>query len=230
MSNRGPFAKRKMFRKERRRHFFINKPLQLRYLFTLTFILLVITLVSSAGIYFGIWGGILDAFSNTKIQNDLLTAARLQGYEEVRAGQARSQEPFSTLSLFRQAERLSQRQQEIFKEILDQANQNLMGKLLLLFLLIAWGTIFVSHKIAGPLYHFETLLRQIAQGDLAIRCQLRKFDEAKSVAQALNQALEFLDSKISELKKMVRENEKTPDRLFPSLKEELSKFKTSADR
>ena len=219
-----------MFLKERRRHFFINKPLQLRYMFTITFILLVITLVSLASIYFGIWGGILDAFSNTKIQNDLLTAARLQGYEEVRTGQVLSQEPFSTLSLFRQAERLSQRQQEIFKEILDQTNRNLIGKLLLLFLLIAWGTIFLSHKIAGPLYRFETLLHQVAQGELTVRCQLRKFDEAKSVAEGFNQALEALDSKISELKKIVRENEKTPDRLLPPLKEELSKFKTSADR
>lgn len=199
-------------------------------MFTITVILLAITLVSLASIYFGIWGGILDAFSNTKIQNDLLTAARLQGYEEVRTGQALSQEPFSTLSLFRQAERLSQRQQEVFKEILDQTNRNLIGKLLILFLLIAWGTIFLSHKIAGPLYRFETLLHQIAQGELTIRCQLRKFDEAKSVAEALNQMLESLEARISRLKKMIRENEKNPERLLPSLKEELSQFKTSADR
>ena len=87
MSNGGPFAKRKMFRKERRHHFFINKPLQLRYMFTLTLILGVIVLASLVSIYFGIWGGILDAFSDAMIQNDLLTAMRLQGYEEVRTAQ-----------------------------------------------------------------------------------------------------------------------------------------------
>lgn len=220
----------KMFPKERRRHFFINKPLQLRYMFTIALILLAISFASLASIYFGVWGGVLDAFSNTKIQNDLLTASRLQGYEEVRTAQVPSQDSFSTLSLFRQAERMSQRQQEVFKEILDQTNRNLIGKLLLLFVLIAWGTIFLSHKIAGPLYRFETLLHQIAEGELAIRCQLRKFDEAKSVAQAFNKALESLDLKISRLKKIIRENEKNPNLLVPSLKEELSKFKTSADR
>lgn len=219
-----------MFRKERRRHFFINKPLQLRYMFTLTLILGVIILTSLVSIYFGIWGGVLDTFSDARIQNDLLTAMRLQDYEEVRTAQVPSEESFSTLSLFRQAERMSQRQQEVFKEILDQTNRNLIGKLLLLFLVLAWGTIFLSHKIAGPLYRFEALLHQIAQGELDLRCQLRKFDEAKSVAQAFNQALESLDTKIAGLKKLVRENEKTPDRLPSLLKEELSKLKTSADR
>lgn len=219
-----------MFRKERRRHFFINKPLQLRYMFTLTLILGVIILTSLVSIYFGIWGGVLDTFSDARIQNDLLTAMRLQDYEEVRTAQVPSEESFSTLSLFRQAERMSQRQQEVFKEILDQTNRNLIGKLLLLFLLLAWGTIFLSHKIAGPLHRFEILLHQIAQGELDLRCQLRKFDEAKSVAQAFNQALESLDTKIAGLKKLVRENEKSPDRLPSLLKEELSKFKTSADR
>jgi methyl-accepting chemotaxis protein len=216
-----------MIRNERRRHFFINRPLQLRYMFTITFALLAITAISLTSFYFGIWGGILDAFSDERTRNDLLTASRLQQYEEARHPRNESSESFSPLSFIRQAERLSERQREVFKEILDQTNRGLTGKLLLLFALIAWGTIYLSHKIAGPLYHFQMVFNKVAQGDLAARCHLRKFDEAKSVAAALNAALETLDQEFVRLKQIVKENPNDAGRLTRRLDEELSRFKTS---
>ena len=219
-----------MILKERRRHFFINQSLQLRYMGTFSFILLIVTVVSLVSLYFGIWSEVLNSFSDERIRDDLLTASRLQQYEEARTATVPSNESFSALSWFRQAERLSDRQREIFKEILDRTHHRLVEKLFLLFVLIALGTIFLSHKIAGPLYRFETILYQMALGDLRVRCRLRKFDEAKSVAQSFNRTLEVFDYKISELKKMVRENERDPQRLLARLKEKLSEFKTSADR
>lgn len=218
-----------MIRKERRRNFFINKPLQLRYMGILTVILLILLLVSLASAYFGIWGEVLNAFSDERIQNDLLTASRLQQYDEARHARAAG-EGFSTLSLFAQAERLSDRQREIFKEILNQTHRNLGLKLLLLLVFVAAGSLFISHKVAGPFYRFEQVLQQMREGDLAVRCHLRKFDEARSVAHSFNLTLEFLDERVSRLEKIVRENERNPDRLLSLLKEELSHFKTSADR
>lgn len=219
-----------MILRERRRHFFINKPLQLRYMFTLTVIVLALLGVSLIGIYFGVWGEVLESFSDERIQSDLLTASRLQEYEEARLPRVPSSETFSMLSFFRQAERLSERQQEVFQDILNQTNRNLLGKLLPLLILVAGGTIFLSHKIAGPLYRFENVLYQITQGDLSVRCQLRKFDEAKPVAHALNLALTSLDDRLSRLKRIAKENEQNPERLASVLGEELSNFKTSADR
>ena len=219
-----------MILRERRRHFFINKSLQLRYMLTLSSVLIGVTVVTLISLYFGIWGEVLGSFTNEKILNDLATAARLQQYEEARVTPTASSELLSTLSLFRQAERLTDRQREIIKEILDRSHHKLIEKLFFLFLAIALGTIFLSHKIAGPLYRFETVLYQIALGDLSVRCQLRKFDEAKSVAQAFNRTLDSLDYKISQLKRIVRENEKDSARLLARVKEELSEFKTSADR
>ena len=219
-----------MILRERRRHFFINKSLQLRYMLTLSLVLISVTAVSLVGLYFGIWGEVLGSFSNEKILNDLVTAARLQQYEEARTVPAVTDQSFNTLSLFRQAERLSDRQREIFKEIIDRAHSRLIEKLFFLFLCIALGSLFLSHKIAGPLYRFETVLYQMALGDLRVRCRLRKFDEAKSVSQAFNRTLDSLDYKISQLKRIVREKDKDPASLLPRLKQELSEFKTSADR
>ena len=220
-----------MFLRERRRHFFINKSLQLHYTLTLSIVLITVTLVTLISLYFGIWGEVLGSFSNEKILNDMVTASRLQQYEEARVPPTTSSgEAFNTLSLFRQAERLSDRQKEIFKELLDRTHHQLIEKLFFLFLCIGLGAVFLSHKIAGPLYRFETVLYQMALGDLSVRCHLRKFDEAKSVSQAFNRTLESLDYKISRLKKIVRENEGDPARLLVRLKEELSEFKTSAER
>lgn len=213
--------------KERRRQFLIDKPLQFRYMLTVTLILLTVTLVSAASLYFGIWGNVLDAFSDEKIRNDLLTASRLEQYEEARRPSRAVEEPLTSLSFFRETERLSERQRQVFKEILDETNRELVGKILLLLALIALGTIFLSHKIAGPLFRFQRVLSEVAEKNLAVRCQLRKFDEAKSVAYAFNRALESLDKSLSDLKRMVLKNEREPERLVPHLKEELSKFKTS---
>lgn len=216
-----------MIQKERRRHFLIDKPLQFRYMFTIVLTLCIIASLILISLYFGIWGGILDAFSDEKIRNDLLTASRIEEYEVARHPLSKPEGAFSTLSLFRQAERLSDRQREVFKSLLDQTNQNLIWKLILLFALIGWGTIFLSHKIAGPLYRFQKIFEELIQGNLSVRCQLRKFDEAKPVAYTLNHALESVDSQVARVKKIIRENEKNPDRLLNLLKEELSKLKTS---
>jgi len=149
-------------------------------MFTVTLILFTVTLVSAASLYFGIWGNVLNAFSDEKIRNDLLTASRLEQYEEARRPSRAVEEPLTSLSFFRETERLSERQRQVFKEILDETNRELVGKILLLLALIALGTIFLSHKIAGPLFRFQRVLSEVAEKNLAVRCQLRKFDEAKS--------------------------------------------------
>lgn len=216
--------------KERRRHFFIDKPLQVRYMLPISLALFVVTTAALINIYSGIWAGVLDAFSDQQFQNDLLTALRLQEYEEARILAEPTEEPFSMLSFFRQAERLSGRQREIFRDLLQETNGRLVGKLIFLFILMAVGTIFLSHKIAGPLFRFQKILEGVASGDLRQRCLLRKFDEAKPVAHSMNQAVEALEASVLRLKRIVGENEKNPGRLVSLLKDELAKFKTgSAD-
>lgn len=216
-----------MILRERRKHFFINKSLQLRYMLTIVVILLVVIGVSLVNLYFGIWGEILGAFSNEKIRNDLLLASRIQEYEEARAPVSPPGDSLSPLTFMRRAEKLSERQREVFKDILNQTNRNLIGKLFLLFALIAWGSIFLSHKIAGPLYRFQRIFEGMARGDLSARCHLRKFDEAKSVAESFNQALESLDSSLTRCQTILKDQSRNPDQLVDRLRGELDRFKTS---
>lgn len=213
--------------KNRRKKFLIDKPLQFRYMASIAAALLLVSSAIILSLYFGIWGGVLDAFSDEKLREDLLTASRLTAYERARI--AETPEAPSALDLFKQAEKLSIRQREVFKGILDRTHRALLEKLLLLLLLIAWGSIYLSHKIAGPLYRFQTGLNALGQGDLSARIHLRKFDEAQSLAVKMNEALEDLDQRISRLKRILQGQASDPQRLKSLLHEELSKLKTSVD-
>ena len=210
--------------KERRRKFLINKPHQLRFMVYVTFPLLAICSITMLGLYFGVWGSVLDAFSDDRIRNDLLLASRLTEYE-----QARHPVPneISTLSFFQQAKRLSQRQREIFKDILNETNRKLLPKFLLVLFFIGWGSIYISHKIAGPLYHFDRVLAEIDKGNLRIRVRLRQGDEARFLGERFSQTIEKLDQTFCRLKNIIRENENDPEHMTARLKEELSKIKTS---
>jgi len=214
--------------KERRKHFLINKPLQFRYMAFITLTLMAISAVALVSLYIGIWGGVLDSFSDERVRNDLLIASRLTQYEQARIPSEQDNE-LSPLTFFKQAEKLSLRQQEVFKDILNETNRKLVTKLIILFLFIAWGSIYISHKIAGPLYRFHATLADIKAGNMTVRIHLRKFDEGQPLAKDFNMTIEHLDFIFSQMKNILRENESNPTRMASRLKEELSRIKTSAD-
>jgi methyl-accepting chemotaxis protein len=213
---------------ERRSHFLINKPLQIRYMAYLTMTLLIVSGAIILSLYFGIWGGLLDAFSDVQIRNELLVASRISEYEDARVS-SRNVSPTS-ITFFKQSEKLSQRQQEVFKGILDQTNRELVPKFILLLFLIGWGSIYLSHKVAGPLYRFNKALEDLEKGNFRVRIHLRKFDEGHFLEDRFNQTVEHLDHLFASLKNIVRENESNPERIKNRLKEELAKIQTSADR
>jgi methyl-accepting chemotaxis protein len=102
--------------------------------------------------------------------------------------------------------------------------------LLPLLALIGWGTIFLSHKIAGPLYRFDQCFKDLSQGDLTTRARLRKNDEAIWLSKSFNQMTESLDSRVSTLKNAANEVARQLPNSNPSknlLDKTLSGFRTS---
>jgi methyl-accepting chemotaxis protein len=213
--------------KNRRRRFFINKPLQIRYMLAVSVPLIAVSFIAIFGLYIGIWGRVLSAFSNDQTRGDLLTASRMVEYEQARYPNATQGSNFSMLSLFKETEKLSQRQREIFKDILDETNKALLWKLFLLFALVSWGTIYISHKIAGPLYRLSKALDEVEKGNFRERITLRKGDEGQPVADEFNDALEFTDRLLSDVKSAACDAD--PGRAVSRIKEKLSTIKTSAD-
>ncbi|MFH1801165.1 MAG: hypothetical protein ABH891_10040 [Candidatus Omnitrophota bacterium] len=209
----------------RRKYFFINKPLQIRFMLAVIVPLLLINVVALAGLYFGIWSKVLDTFSNEQTLNDLVTASRMVEYDQAR--RPVPSQNFSSLSFFMQTEKLSQRQREIFRGILDETNRSLLWKFLLLLFFLAWGTIFISHKVAGPFFRFSKAFTEVEKGDYRARVFLRKLDEGHPVAQEFNEAMEKTDRLLSNLKTLAQERD--APQAVAKIKEKLSTVQTSAN-
>jgi methyl-accepting chemotaxis protein len=71
--------------------------------------------------------------------------------------------------------------------------------LLLVLGLLAFHSVIVSHRIAGPLYRFERIWTAMAAGDLSVRARLRKSDYLKREAAVMNEMIAALAARISDL-------------------------------
>jgi methyl-accepting chemotaxis protein len=69
----------------------------------------------------------------------------------------------------------------------------------------AVGLLFISHKIAGPLYRFEASLKEISEGDLTHRISTRKNDQLKDLADSLNGFTSVIDEKVKDLKQHMQD-------------------------
>lgn len=63
--------------------------------------------------------------------------------------------------------------------------------------------LFISHKIAGPLFRFEKELKLIGEGDLTIKIWLRKDDQLKDLSESLNAMTENLNAKLTDVQKEI---------------------------
>ncbi len=116
--------------------------------------------------------------------------------------------------------------------------QILFSLLLITPLLIVIG-IFLSHRIAGPIYRMERFLGALSKGDLVNRVTLRKKDELKSLADGLNMVIDSLRDRVNaerqiadKLRATIRELEKrsADAGLINSLKEEISDLESSLSK
>ncbi len=67
------------------------------------------------------------------------------------------------------------------------------------------GLIFISHKIAGPLYRFEESLKAIGAGDLTHTFTLRKKDQLGELAETLNGFTSSVETRVLDIKKNLHE-------------------------
>lgn len=82
--------------------------------------------------------------------------------------------------------------------VLRNANLKLYLSATLLLPIAAWFGIILSHRIAGPWYRLENILRDIAEGNLS-EVRLRRTDELHSLADAINKVSRSLRSMSQEV-------------------------------
>lgn len=185
----------------KRRKYFIKAGLQLRYMSVIAICMLVASFIVGYLLYFGIWTAVIPEFSEAKLGEKLEIASRMRDYEQARRGIREDK----TLSLFREAKLLSAHEQAAVTNILKAANLRLIPKLIIFVLAIAFASIFISHKIAGPIYRFEKQAKAVGEGDLTLKFKLRKGDELKELADVLEKMVGALRNKIKDALESVKE-------------------------
>jgi methyl-accepting chemotaxis protein len=197
----------------RRTNYLVKKSFQLKYTIAIAVTMLAVMLITGVGIYVGMWSSIIENFSKFKVSENLETAKRIAGYEEARYGKG----DFRLEKIFREAELLSAQERDTLHGALGSVNRALLPKMLILVAIIFIGGIFVSHRIAGPMYRFEKSAEAVRDGDLRVNFNVRKTDEMKDVAVDLEKMVESLHDDIAKIKKMNRD---------PEIAGILAKYKT----
>ncbi len=68
----------------------------------------------------------------------------------------------------------------------------LIMKSTIFFALLAIVSALLSHRIAGPVYHFEKVCKEIKKGNKTIRVNLRKGDAFNDLAEEFNSMLDTI--------------------------------------
>jgi methyl-accepting chemotaxis protein len=77
--------------------------------------------------------------------------------------------------------------------------QSLGPALIALMVGSGFFSIYLTHKVAGPLYRLEKYAAAMAQGDLSQRLQLRAGDELHELVEFLNSAVARMDGALREI-------------------------------
>ncbi len=75
----------------------------------------------------------------------------------------------------------------------------LLAFLQILFLVVTFSVnIFISHRIAGPLYKLRRFFEQAGKGNMSPKLQFRKGDHFQDLAMSYNEMMTGLNAKIGE--------------------------------
>lgn len=86
---------------------------------------------------------------------------------------------------------------------LDTIVVYLIGANLIFLLITAVLGLLFSHRVAGPLYHFKRIFKEVKKGNLDARIHLRPKDEFKDVAAEFNEMMDAIKTGPSTPKKDV---------------------------
>jgi methyl-accepting chemotaxis protein len=85
--------------------------------------------------------------------------------------------------------------------------------LLIILLALCVHSVFVAHKIAGPLYRFRATFKQVAEGDLSKVVRIRRGDFLLNEHAKIEEMIEALRSKLTNIRNQQEEIEQVINRL-----------------
>jgi len=78
--------------------------------------------------------------------------------------------------------------------------QTVLGIIIIVSIATIAMTLFVSHKIAGPLYRLKKVMETLAEGDFSSDFRIRRFDQLQDLANAFNAMILKIRTELKALK------------------------------
>lgn len=86
-------------------------------------------------------------------------------------------------------------------------------------------SIFITHKVAGPVYRFRKVLAEVADGNLDISIQLRKRDDLHDLAEDMNKVI----GELRDFVQTLQEDHETISACIEELEEKISSNQISSE-
>ena len=90
-------------------------------------------------------------------------------------------------------------------------------------------TLFISHKIAGPLYRLDKDVQEVTSGNLRIVFRLRTGDEIRPLAESLNNMVSEMRGRIAEIRDNLDSLESSGN-LPPEGKDKVRRMRESLEK
>ncbi len=169
----------------KRKHVFINRKLQGRYMVTFLVPMLIMLVFMLFTLYFA-----AHSIINTAaiiVKEDVQNIVTLNSQDQVEPSVESYEKTFTDIKTYLRnfAENKKYRSAVLSSLLLVFG----IGLFLIIVQLVLL-TIFFSHKLAGPLYRFETVCHNIINGKYTDKIVLRKGDDMVNLAKLLNEVIE----------------------------------------
>ncbi|MFC2061863.1 HAMP domain-containing protein [Elusimicrobiota bacterium] len=92
-----------------------------------------------------------------------------------------------------------------FDQLMNNLNQLMYAKIVVLFIIAVAISLLVSHKFMGPIFKLEESIKKVSEGDLTYKMRLRAGDELKSVSEIFNFMLDRFRKWVELDKRITRE-------------------------
>ncbi len=96
--------------------------------------------------------------------------------------------------------------------------QTLWPAMAALIVAAALFSLYLTHRLAGPLYRQHQSARELAQGNLTLRVRLRRGDELHELADVANTALVNLDQAFGEIRSHGAHSQAAASRVVEALR------------
>ncbi|MBI4395726.1 MAG: methyl-accepting chemotaxis protein [Elusimicrobia bacterium] len=120
-------------------------------------------------------------------------------------------------------------------ELFEKVSRVLLAKLVIYMTVVAIVAVFLSHKLAGPIYRFERSAKSVGEGDLTHRVHLRKGDELMELQDEFNGMVQSLQELVSKDHHLARRISKQLDDLMltqtvsPDVLQRIKEIKAEVD-